>query len=82
MKRLVNGTRTFKLKSLCHFIFSTRQNQRLAAGGGKEEDDDDENWTELDQQAAEDYLDWRQEAIRAKMDADLIQRTIPLEGSL
>lgn len=61
-------------------IFSTRHNQRLAAGG--ETEDDDENWTELDEQAAEEYLDWRQEAIRARMDSDLLQRTSTIRHSL
>jgi hypothetical protein len=48
-------------------VFSTRHNQRLAAGGFKE----DETWTDMDQQAAEEYLDWRQAAIRARMDEDV-----------
>jgi hypothetical protein len=48
-------------------VFSTRHNQRLAAGGFKE----DEIWTDMDQQAAEEYLDWRQAAIRARMDEDV-----------
>ena len=54
-------------------VFSARHNQRLAASAESQQDEH-ETWTELDQQAAEEYLEWRDAELRYHMDRDLASR--------
>ena len=63
------------LASRAAVIFSARHNQRLAASAAPQEDDE-EHWTELDQLAAEEYLELREAGVRAQMEAGLQSQVV------
>jgi len=55
------------LASKAAVVFSSRHKQALAAGAEPQDD-----WTDLDELAAQDFLEWRQERIMEKMDSVLV----------
>jgi hypothetical protein len=57
------------LASKAAVVFSTRHDQPLAAAA---EPQDDDEWTDLDELEAENYLEWRQERIREESESKLI----------
>jgi len=61
------------LTSKAAVVFSTRHGQRLAAGA---EPQDDDGWTDLDELAVEEYLEWKQEIKREKINSELTNSVV------
>jgi hypothetical protein len=65
------------LTSKAAVVFSTRHGQRLAAGA---EPQDDDGWTDLDELAVEEYLEWKQEIKTENMDSELINSVVAVKN--